>query len=89
MRTELFDFNEIVDRAHFFHQFSERFVLADLIVTDLESLGEALMAGVLPLPLEIAFIHLGKGQKRRYGELILLFEEAEEVLEGELRFSIQ
>ncbi|WLS79391.1 hypothetical protein Q3V30_02410 [Erwinia pyri] len=89
MRTETFDFDEIVDQAHFFRQFSERFALADLTVTDLDGLWEAVKASVLPLPLEITFIHLGKGQKRRYGALILLFEEAEEELEGQLRFNVR
>jgi ribonuclease inhibitor len=88
MSTETFDFDEIVDQAHFFRQFSERFALADLTVTDLDGLWEAVKASVLPLPLEITFIHLGKGQKRRYGALILLFEEAEEELEGQLRFNV-
>jgi RNAse (barnase) inhibitor barstar len=32
----------------------------------------------LPMPLEIEFVNLGKGQRRRYGALILLFDEAEE-----------
>ena len=89
MRTEIFDFDEIVDQAHFFRQFSERFALADLTVTDLGSLWEVLKVTRLPLPLEIAFIHLGKGQKRRYGALILLFEEAEAELEGQFRFNVR
>ncbi len=87
MRTEIFDFNEIVDQSHFFRQFSERFALADRLITDLDTLWDAVNA--LPLPLEIAFIHLGTGQRRRYGALILLFDEAEEELEGQLRFNIR
>ncbi|WP_338560463.1 hypothetical protein [Erwinia sp. E_sp_B04_7] len=87
MRTEIFDFDEIVDQAHFFRQFSERFALADLAVTDLDSLWDAVSA--LPVPLGIEFIHLGTGQKRRYGALILLFDEAEEEQEGLLRFNVR
>ncbi|WP_342754350.1 hypothetical protein AAGQ96_19235 [Pantoea sp. MBD-2R] len=87
MRTEIFDFNEIVDQSHFFRQFSERFALADRLITDLDTLWDAVNA--LPLPLEVAFIHLGTGQRRRYGALILLFDEAEEELEGQLRFNIR
>ncbi|WP_147200035.1 hypothetical protein [Pantoea sp. CCBC3-3-1] len=87
MRTEIFDFNEIVDQSHFFRQFSERFALADRLITDLDTLWDVVNA--LPLPLEIAFIHLGTGQRRRYGALILLFDEAEEELEGQLRFNIR
>lgn len=87
MRTEIFDFNEIVDQAHFYRQFSERFTLPDLTVTDLDSLWDAIIAAALPL--EIEFIHLGKGQKRRYGALILLFDQAEEELEGQLLFNVR
>jgi len=87
MRTEIFDFNETVDQSHFFRQFSERFALADRLITDLDTLWDAVNA--LPLPLEIAFIHLGTGQRRRYGALILLFDEAEEELKGQLRFNIR
>lgn len=39
------------------------------------------------LPLDIEFIHLNDKQRRRFGALILLFDEAEEELEGELRFN--
>lgn len=89
MRIERFDFDEIVDQAHFFRQFSDRFALADLAIIDLDDLWEAVTGDQLPLPLEIEFVHLGKGQKRRYGALILLFDEAEEELEGQLRFNVK
>ena len=89
MRIERFDFDEIVDQAHFFRQFSDRFALADLAIIDLDDLWEAVTGELLPLPLEIEFIHLGKGQKRRYGALILLFDEAEEELEGQLHFNVK
>ncbi|MDO6408366.1 barstar family protein [Pantoea phytobeneficialis] len=89
MRIERFDFDEIVDQAHFFRQFSDRFALADLAITDLDDLWEVVTGEQLPLPLEIEFIHLGSGQKRRYGALILLFDEAEEELDGQLRFNVK
>lgn len=89
MRIERFDFDEIVDQAHFFRQFSDRFALADLAITDLDDLWEVVTGDQLPLPLEIEFIHLGSGQKRRYGALILLFDEAEEELDGQLRFNVK
>ena len=50
---------------------------------------EAVTSGLLPLPLEIEFIHLSDNQRRRFGALILLFDEAEEELEGELRFNVR
>lgn len=87
MRTEIFDFDEIVDQAHFYRQFSERFALGDVLVTDLDTLWDAVK--LLPLPVGIEFIHLGTGQKRRYGALILMFDEAEEELEGMLRFNVR
>ncbi|WP_041526011.1 hypothetical protein [Pantoea sp. At-9b] len=89
MRIERFDFDEIVDQAHFFRQFSDRFALADLAITDLDDLWQVVTGDQLPLPLEIEFIHLGSGQKRRYGALILLFDEAEEELDGQLRFNVK
>ncbi|GLR11177.1 hypothetical protein COO59_14655 [Mixta theicola] len=89
MKKESFDFNEIVDQAHFYRQFSERFALSDRLIVDLDSLWDAVTESRLPLPVEIEFIHLGAGQKRRYGALILLFEEAEEELEGKFRFNVR
>ncbi|EMS3488508.1 ribonuclease inhibitor [Escherichia coli] len=41
------------------------------------------------LPLEIEFVHLGEKTRRRFGALILLFDEAEEELEGHLRFNVR
>ncbi|SAE67102.1 Barstar%2C RNAse (barnase) inhibitor [Enterobacter hormaechei] len=43
----------------------------------------------LPLPLEIEFTHLPEKLRRRFGALILLFDEAEEELEGQLRFNVR
>ena len=45
--------------------------------------------GRLPFPLEIEFVHLPDKLRRRYGALILLFDEAEEELEGQLRFNVR
>ncbi|MCQ4095990.1 hypothetical protein NOM73_17065 [Erwinia persicina] len=89
MRKERFDFNEIVDQAHFYRQFSERFGLAVGEIADLDSLWDAIIQPRIPLPLEIEFIHLGSGQKRRYDALILLFDEAEEELDGQLHFNVR
>lgn len=89
MKKEIFDFNEIVDQAHFYRQFSERFALADRMITDLDTLWEAIVGPHVALPLEIEFINLGSGQRRRYGALILLFDEAEEELEGAFRFNVR
>lgn len=89
MRKESFDFNVIVDQAHFYRQFSERLALTASVISDLDSLWDAIIQPQMPLPLEIEFINLGSGQKRRYGALILLLDEAEEELEGQLRFNVR
>lgn len=89
MRKENFDFNVIVDQAHFYRQFSERFTLTASVISDLDSLWDAIIQPQIPLPLEVEFIHLGSGQRRRYGALILLFEEVEEELEGQLLFNVR
>ena len=89
MKREIFDFDVIVDQAHFFRQFTERFALTDRTIADLDSLWDAITAPQMPLPLEIEFVNLGSGQRRRYGALILLFDEAEEELDGEFRFNVK
>ncbi|WP_338544165.1 hypothetical protein VRB69_02105 [Erwinia aphidicola] len=79
----------IVDQAHFFRQFTERFALTDRTIADLDSLWDAITGPQMLLPLEIEFVNLGSGQRRRYGALILLFDEAEEELDGEFRFNVK
>lgn len=88
MRVERFDFNEIVDQAHFLRQFCERFALKAYAICDWDGLWDIIACKGLPLPLKIEFVNLGQGQKRRYGALILLFDEAEEALEGQLQFNV-
>ena len=44
---------------------------------------------LLGIPLEIEFTHLPEKLRRRFGALILLFDEAEEELEGQLRFNVR
>ncbi|MDV5353930.1 hypothetical protein QM201_03165 [Enterobacter asburiae] len=89
MKNYTFDFKEIADQRAFYRDFCRQFALEEEKVHDLDSLWEAVVEGELPLPLEIAFIHLPEKKRRRFGALILLFDEAEEELEGELRFNIR
>lgn len=84
-----FDFDEIESQEDFYRDFSQTFGLAKDKVRDLDSLWDVLMNDVLPLPLEIEFVHLGEKTRRRFGALILLFDEAEEELEGHLRFNVR
>ena len=86
MNIYTFDFDEIESQEDFYRDFSQAFGLAKDKVRDLDSLWDVLMNDVLPLPLEIEFVHLGEKTRRRFGALILLFDEAEEELEGHLRF---
>ena len=85
MNIYTFDFDEIESQEDFYRDFSQTFGLAKDKVRDLDSLWDVLMNDVLPLPLEIEFVHLGEKTRRRFGALILLFDEAEEELEGHLR----
>ena len=41
----------------------------------------------IKLPVEIEFVNFNGHKKRRFAALVLLFEEAEEELEGALRFN--
>ena len=88
MKTWTFDFNAIASRSDFYREFARASGLEGAKVSDLDSLWETVIAGQLPLPLEIAFVHMTEKQRRRYGAWILLFDEAEEELEGQLRFNI-
>ena len=80
MNIYTFDFDEIESQEDFYRDFSQTFGLAKDKVRDLDSLWDVLMNDVLPLPLEIEFGHLGEKTRRRFGALILLFDEAEEEL---------
>lgn len=84
-----FDFDEIEDQTDFYRQFARAFNIQQTKVHDLDSLWEVVTGGSLPLPLEIEFTHLVEKERRRYGALILLFDEAEEELEGALRFNVR
>ncbi|EOA2927810.1 barstar family protein [Escherichia coli] len=89
MNIYTFDFDEIESQEDFYRDFSQTFGLAKDKVRNLDSLWDVLMNDVLPLPLEIEFVHLGEKTRRRFGALILLFDEAEEELEGHLRFNVR
>ncbi|SUG64053.1 putative ribonuclease inhibitor [Salmonella enterica subsp. enterica] len=69
-------------KAIFIASLRRRLVLPVEKVSDLDTLWDAVMSDILPLPLEIEFVHLPDKLRRRYGALILLFDEAEEELEG-------
>ena len=87
MKTYTFDFDEIDSQEDFYREFIRVFDLERESVTNLDTLGDVVTGSLLPLPLEIEFIHLPDKLRRRFGALILLFDEAEEELEGQLRFN--
>ncbi|NUU66975.1 barstar family protein [Enterobacteriaceae bacterium BIT-l23] len=87
MKRYSFNFSEITNQADFFYQFNRAFGLQNGRVSNLDKLWDVVTGSELPLPLEIVFTHLGERERRRYGALILLFDEAEEELEGRLRFN--
>ncbi|MTH45643.1 barstar family protein [Intestinirhabdus alba] len=89
MKIYRFDFSGIKDQYDFYQQFMRTFGLEKEAINDLDALWETVMSDALPLPLEIEFVHLPEKLRRRYGALILLFDEAEEELEGRLRFNIR
>ena len=89
MNIYTFDFDEIEDQTDFYREFTRMFGLASENVNDLDTLWDIVMSEKLPLPLEIEFVHLPDKLRRRYGALILLFDEAEEELEGQLRFNVR
>ncbi|WMY74823.1 hypothetical protein RHD99_02220 [Buttiauxella selenatireducens] len=89
MKKYTFDFSQIEDQPEFYRHFIQEFRLEKKQVHDLDSLWDVVVGGNLPLPAEIEFVHLPEMQRRRYGALILLFDEAEEELEGQLRFNVR
>lgn len=89
MNIYTFDFDEIEDQNDFYREFTQMFGLEREKVSDLDSLWDIIMSEALPLPLEIEFVHLPDKLRRRYGALVLLFDEAEEELEGQLRFNVR
>ncbi|MFC0228136.1 barstar family protein [Serratia aquatilis] len=83
-----FDFNQIPDLPAFYRRFADQFALGEGFGANLDALWDTVTGGIR-LPVEIEFINLNARRKRRFGAIILLFEEAEEELEGQLRFNIR
>lgn len=87
MKKVSFDFNHIPDLPAFYGEFTRQFELTDEFGANLDALWDEVTGGIA-LPVEIDFLNLNASRKRRFGALILLFEEAEEELEGELRLNL-
>lgn len=89
MKIYTFDFDEIESQEDFYREFIRAFDLERGSVSNLDMLWDVVTGDRLPLPLEIEFTHLPEKLRRRFGALILLFDEAEEELEGQLRFNVR
>ena len=89
MNIYTFDFDEIDSQEDFYREFSRVFGIEKGKVANLDSLWDVVTTHPLTVPLEIEFIHLPEKLRRRFGALILLFDEAEEELEGQIRFNVR
>ncbi|AOM42134.1 barstar family protein [Xenorhabdus hominickii] len=87
MKKVKFDFDDIPGFATFYRKFKECFELGDDFGANLDALWDVVTGGI-PLPIEINFIHFTPQKRAHFAALVLLFEEAEEELEGELRFNV-
>lgn len=87
MNKVVFDFDHIPNLVTFYSEFARQFALNEHFGANLDALWDEVTGGI-KLPVEIEFAHLNASRKRRFGALILLFEEAEEELDGELRFNV-
>ncbi|QWA11784.1 hypothetical protein GTU79_03005 [Sodalis ligni] len=88
MEKVSFDFSQIPDLPAFYRDFGRQFALSEPRDSNLDELWQTVTRR-LPLPVEIEFLHLNGAKKRRFGALILLFDEAEEELEGRLHFNVR
>ncbi|CNH91137.1 putative ribonuclease inhibitor [Yersinia aldovae] len=83
----VFDFDHIPDFPAFYAAFRQKFSLSEEFGANLDALWDV-VTGEIALPVEIEFIHFNPRHKRRFGAIVLLFEEAEEELAGSLRFNM-
>lgn len=88
MNKVTFDFHHIADAPAFYREFARSFALDESFGANLDALWDAVTGGI-ELPVEIEFVHMNGAKKRRFDVFILLFEEAEEELNGSLCFSLR
>lgn len=72
-------FNHVAEMPAFNRAFDRQFAISEPYEPTLDGLWRRVMLH-LPLPVEIKFLHLTASRRRRFGALILLFDEAEEEL---------
>lgn len=83
-----FNFEQIEGIPTFYREFTHQFALGEEFGTNLNALWDA-VTGDISLPVEIEFIHFSARGKRCFGEIILLFKEAQEELNSSLRFNVR
>lgn len=83
-----FDFDQIPDLTAFYREFDRQFALSEPYDANLDGLWHTVI-NRLTLPVEIEFMNLNASRRRRFGALILLFDEAEEELQGQLHFNVR
>lgn len=84
MNKVTFDFTDIGNADDFYSQFADTFELPDYFGNNLDALWDVITSGEIPLPITIEFMNLPDTEE--FENLVNLFEQAEEELEGELTF---
>lgn len=79
-----FDFSTIESLDDFYAQFVDTFELPDYFGNNLDALWDVVTSGEIPLPITIEFIDLPMTDE--FEDLINLFEQAEEEMDGDLTF---
>lgn len=80
-----FDFREIDNLTTFYQKAILIFKLQKWFGQNLDALWDAL-TGIIPLPMKVIFSHINKYQLTKFSEVIMVFIEAEQMLEGQLIF---
>ncbi|MBD2815394.1 barstar family protein [Xenorhabdus sp. Flor] len=88
MKKVEFDFDYIPDLETFYSQFKECFDLDDHFGANLDALWDVVTSEI-GLPVDINFIRLDVQKRPSFAALVLLFQEAEEELEGKLLFNVK
>jgi len=84
MNKAIFDFSAIGNIDDFYVQFAETFELPDYFGNNLDALWDVMTSGEIPLPITIEFTNLPDNEE--FENLVNLFEQTEDELDGELIF---
>jgi ribonuclease inhibitor len=84
MNNVIFDFSTIESMEDFYSQFADTFELPEYFGNNLDALWDVIVSGEIPLPVTIEFIELPVADE--FDDLINLFEQAEEEMDGDLTF---